>query len=138
MEPLIPPSAPPFGHEPAGAGPWATPDVARPRFWAERPAAFYPAMPERSADGGHRGPDLVPPGGGALVYGVRLARGVTLMLDGRTPGLDDVAAIRSAAGPLLAVLQERHLVAGQEPAEPADAGPDAADTIAGNPEGMQR
>jgi hypothetical protein len=126
------------------------PDLARPRFWAERPATFSPAMPETPLDGRHGTPDLVPPGDEALVLGVRLARGVTLMLDGRTPGLDDLAAIRRAAAPLLAVLHERHLMTGPtapagaagpagsaEPAEPEDTA-GTAGAVAGNPEGMQR
>lgn len=47
----------------------------------------------------------------ALVSGIRLAAGVTLVLDGagRTPSEDDVRAVRAAAAPLLAALLERKL-----------------------------
>lgn len=100
---------------------------SRGRFWAERPA-----------DGADPGPDLSyplpagppPPGGpsgigegdrperiprpnrhGALVRGIRLADGVTLVLDGagRTPAEDDIQAVLTAAAPLLALLEERKL-----------------------------
>jgi hypothetical protein len=45
------------------------------------------------------------------VYGVRLADGVTLVLDGagRTPAEDDIQAVLAAAAPLLTVLEERNL-----------------------------
>lgn len=45
------------------------------------------------------------------VTGVRIAPGVTLVLDraGRTPTPEDVHAVLAAAGPLLAVLEERNL-----------------------------
>src|SRR5690606_14920787 len=47
-----------------------------------------------------------------VVFGVRLAPGVTVVLDGaaRTPTQDQVAAIRRAAGPLLAALTEHGLI----------------------------
>ncbi|MGP3954918.1 helix-turn-helix domain-containing protein [Nonomuraea sp. 3N208] len=55
-----------------------------------------------------------PVGGGtaaALVVGVRLGDGVRLVLDvGRTPSEEDVQAVLAAAGPLLAVLEERELL----------------------------
>jgi hypothetical protein len=48
---------------------------------------------------------------GALVVGVRLGVGVRLVLDvGRTPSEEDVQAVLAAAGPLLAVLEERELL----------------------------
>ncbi|MEU7854650.1 MerR family transcriptional regulator [Nonomuraea sp. NPDC049141] len=49
---------------------------------------------------------------GALVRGVRLADGVTLVLDGagRTPAEDDIQAVLAAAAPLLALLEERKLI----------------------------
>jgi hypothetical protein len=52
---------------------------------------------------------VVAPGG--LVRGVRLAPGVTLLLDGtgREPGPDDVLEILNAAGPLLEELTRRRL-----------------------------
>ncbi|GAA2383539.1 helix-turn-helix domain-containing protein [Nonomuraea africana] len=76
------------------AGGSAGPDVvwpgegARPRFWARR--AESPSWP---------------------LHGVRLAQGVTLLIDGagRTPTEDDLEAVLAAAGPLLAVLEERRL-----------------------------
>ncbi|MET9343534.1 MerR family transcriptional regulator [Nonomuraea sp. NPDC003804] len=63
---------------------------ARPRFWARRP---------------QHGPRSWP------VHGVRLAEGVTLLIDGagRTPSEADIEAVLAAAGPLLAVLEERRL-----------------------------
>ncbi|MFC7587563.1 hypothetical protein ACFQYP_30665 [Nonomuraea antimicrobica] len=42
--------------------------------------------------------------------GIRLAGGVRLVLDaGRVPSEEDVQAVLAAAGPLLAVLEEREL-----------------------------
>lgn len=63
---------------------------ARPRFWARSPES---------------GPRSWP------VHGVRLAEGVTLLIDGasRTPSEADLEAVLAAAGPLLAVLEERRL-----------------------------
>lgn len=57
------------------------------------------------------GRNSTPDGAGTPVRGVRLAGGVTLLLDGagRTPTKDDVQAVLAAAGPLLAVLDERKL-----------------------------
>ena len=56
------------------------------------------------------------------MHGVRLAPGVTLLLEGavREPGPDDVTAILNAARPLLAELASRRL---REPGpeHPADA-----------------
>jgi len=46
----------------------------------------------------------------ALVHGVRIADGVTVMFDAaRVPTQDDLAAIAAAAGPLLDVLRQRGL-----------------------------
>ncbi|GAA3802405.1 hypothetical protein GCM10022226_22780 [Sphaerisporangium flaviroseum] len=73
---------------------------ARPRFWAERPAV----VPSLARDGSSPGPH---PAG--LVHGLRLAPGVTLMLEGRAPSSDDIAALQEAAAPLLAVLRDRGL-----------------------------
>ncbi|MEO3885015.1 MerR family transcriptional regulator [Nonomuraea sp. B5E05] len=48
---------------------------------------------------------------GALVAGVVLGDGVRLVLDaGRAPADEDVQAVLAAAGPLLAVLEERQLI----------------------------
>jgi hypothetical protein len=46
-----------------------------------------------------------------IVHGVRLAAGVTVLLDGggRTPSPDDLAEITAASAALLAVLRERGL-----------------------------
>jgi hypothetical protein len=59
-------------------------------------------------ENGHSG---TPDDAGTPVRGVRLGAGVTLLLDGagRTPTKDDVQAVLAAAGPLLAVLDERKL-----------------------------
>ncbi|ETK36240.1 MerR family transcriptional regulator [Microbispora sp. ATCC PTA-5024] len=89
-----------------GAG---TPDVSsRGRFWTRptgpAPSAFArPANPARF--------DGIPPAPAAtappdVVHGVRLAPGVTVLLDlpGRVPTAGDVAALRAAGEPLLAAL----------------------------------
>jgi DNA-binding transcriptional MerR regulator len=87
---------------PAPGGPVAVPG----RFWARRPRPADGPGPE----GGDRG--AVPAGG--LVHGVRLAPGVTLLLEdlGRGPGPDDVTEILNAAQPLLEELARRRLRAG--------------------------
>ncbi|WP_431909391.1 MerR family transcriptional regulator [Nonomuraea jabiensis] len=60
--------------------------------------------------GGVRGNGSAGPGG-AVVVGVRLGDGVRLVLDaGRVPSEEDVQAVLAAAGPLLAVLEERELI----------------------------
>jgi len=71
----------------------------------------------------HAGGGL-PPGG--LVHGVRLAPGVTLLLEGagHAPGPDDVTEIVNAARPLLAELASRRLRAsglGDPPDDPGQA-----------------
>ncbi|MEU8143923.1 helix-turn-helix domain-containing protein [Nonomuraea sp. NPDC048901] len=112
----------------------------RGRFWAAHPAdATGPALPHppptdappstgiadvplpadvlRPADtpptdGAGRPAHLPRPRGhGALVRGIRLTDGVTLVLDGagRTPAEDDIQAVLTAAAPLLALLEERKL-----------------------------
>ncbi|MEV4566433.1 helix-turn-helix domain-containing protein [Nonomuraea sp. NPDC049419] len=76
-------------------------DGERARFWAERPGS----PPEGSAAGAD-GPG---PAAG-VVTGIRLGDGVRLVLDGRRALSDeDVQAVLAAAGPLLAVLEERKL-----------------------------
>ncbi|MFC5160774.1 MerR family transcriptional regulator [Nonomuraea angiospora] len=61
--------------------------------------------PDVANEGGSGGP------GGAVVVGVRLGDGVRLVLDtGRVPSEEDVQAVLTAAGPLLAVLEERELI----------------------------
>jgi MerR HTH family regulatory protein len=68
----------------------------RERFWAT------PTNPP---------PPTAPPVGHALVHGVRLGDGVTLLLANatRTPNADDLSAIETAAAALLAVLRNRGL-----------------------------
>ncbi|WP_433497104.1 MerR family transcriptional regulator [Sphaerimonospora sp. CA-214678] len=84
--------------EPATAEPGtadAMPATAsRGRFWARDTAPAAGNAPVA--------PD--PPVG--LVSGVRLAPGVTVLLEGRTPTPEELAAIGRAAGPLLATLTE--------------------------------
>ncbi|MBX6767892.1 MAG: hypothetical protein IRY90_12200 [Actinomadura rubrobrunea] len=46
-----------------------------------------------------------------MVQGVRLAPGVTVMLDAPALSEDDIAAIAAAAGPLLDELRRRGLLA---------------------------
>ncbi len=90
------------------------PVVAPARFWARRPgaaeeeAAGPPAFAAAEGDPAEGG-GVIPPGG--LVHGVRLAPGVTLLLEdaGRGPGPDDVTEILTAAQPLLKELARRRL-----------------------------
>ncbi|GAA2279985.1 hypothetical protein GCM10010149_24970 [Nonomuraea roseoviolacea subsp. roseoviolacea] len=88
------------------------------RFWARAPRDRAPSpAPPRDDEPRRRDPapapapepEPEPPGG--LVRGIRLAPGVTLVLDGsgRVPSTDDVQAVLGAAAPLLAVLEERKL-----------------------------
>ncbi|MBN6057047.1 MerR family transcriptional regulator [Nonomuraea sp. RK-328] len=84
----------------------------------DTPATGGRDEPRRRGTGGRDEPrprdtgaadDEAPTGG--LVRGIRLAPGVTLVLDGagRAPSTDDVQAVLGAAAPLLAVLEERKL-----------------------------
>jgi DNA-binding transcriptional MerR regulator len=114
------PGTPPAPEASAAPGRfWARQPVRAERAAEERadraaaePAAAEPAAaePAAAAHGGaaERG-GVVAPGG--LVRGVRLAPGVTLLLDGggREPDPDDVLEILNAAGPLLAELTRRRL-----------------------------
>ncbi len=94
------------------------PPSAPGRFCTRRPgqltAATEGAGPLMSA-GAEGGPadrgGVIPAGG--LVHGVRLAPGVTLLLEdaGRGPGPDDVTEILNAARPLLEELARRSLCA---------------------------
>ncbi|MDF2711822.1 MAG: transcriptional regulator, MerR family [Nonomuraea muscovyensis] len=123
------------GRETAGRGDGeAAPERAR--FWARAPLDHLtgadrtaPDRPVRDSAAGDRaatdraagetvtageGPAAGGPVAGTPpgpVTGVRIAPGVTLVLDraGRTPTPDDVHAVLAAAGPLLAVLEERNL-----------------------------
>jgi hypothetical protein len=78
----LPAEPPPNGEVPRPA------PAPRDRFWVATPA----------------------PPASALVHGVRIADGVTVMFDAaRVPTQDDLAAIAAAAGPLLDVLRQRGL-----------------------------
>ncbi len=96
----------------------ATPEApgpARNRFWA-RPAA------QRAADTADRAEEPRADGTGGVVHGVRLAPGVTMLLEGggRGPGPEDVTAIVNAAQALLTELASRGLCE-PGPERPADA-----------------
>ncbi|MFC4007690.1 MerR family transcriptional regulator [Nonomuraea purpurea] len=87
---------------------------ARGRFWTERPGGGA----AHEADGYHPEGQPGTVGGlgpraeeaGGVVAGVRLGAGVRLVLDGaRALSEEDVQAVLAAAGPLLAVLEEREL-----------------------------
>lgn len=101
--PAGPPPAPaaPANTTPANTTPRTTAPTAaaRGRFWARdtTPAAAVPAA------------ETAPVTSDAsldVVFGVRLAPGVTVLLEGRTPTPEELAAIGRAAGPLLATLTE--------------------------------
>ncbi|MEV7968578.1 MerR family transcriptional regulator [Sphaerisporangium sp. NPDC088356] len=100
-------------HPPAGFDGNPGPPAARPRFWARPAAEAVPALADGAvpvslpdAPGGGPPPGPRPAG---LVHGVRLAPGVTLLLDGPAPSPGDVAALQEAAAPLLTVLRDRGL-----------------------------
>ncbi|GAA2890634.1 hypothetical protein GCM10010517_54920 [Streptosporangium fragile] len=111
-EPAAP--APPAGVAEALASTAA--GAPRARFWTEAPATsiapITPATPVASTGPVPPAPAGTPPGAPAavLVHGVRLAAGVTLMLDGgRPPAPDDLAEIVAASEALLTLLRERGL-----------------------------
>jgi DNA-binding transcriptional MerR regulator len=90
----------------------------RPRFWAEPPAASLsapsgppPVAPAVAEEPRPPAPPTQPAQPVVIVHGVRLAAGVTVLLDGggRTPSPDDLAEITAASAALLAVLRERGL-----------------------------
>jgi|SRR5918999_286014 DNA-binding transcriptional MerR regulator len=90
-------------HDASAANDGARRPGSRPRFWTERPA------PPQSTEPG-RAPTVVP--------GIRLAAGITLLLDmPHSVSADDLAAIEAAARPLLAELHRRGLSAEHRPAE---------------------
>lgn len=91
-------------------------DIAHPRdaFWTVRPATRFhrepePGSPLADTTGTTDAPDVP-----ALIQGVRLAPGVTVMLETRHLNEDDLAAIAESAAPLLDTLRRRGLL------EPAD------------------
>ncbi|WP_236051915.1 helix-turn-helix domain-containing protein [Nonomuraea cypriaca] len=119
--------------EPGGAAPGDESGLgrgpARGRFWAEHPGRGRARNPESPGDAVTPGGPIETPGQkkssghptearatdrGALpgmIAGVVLDDGVRLVLDaGRVLSRDDVEALRAAAGPLLAVLEERELL----------------------------
>jgi DNA-binding transcriptional MerR regulator len=84
----------------SSAGPLMPDAAERTRFWAAPPAAETPVPP------------AAPPAvltSPALVHGVRLGTGVTLLLDGRQPDAADLTAIVDAAAPLLELLGRLNL-----------------------------
>ncbi|ADG88037.1 hypothetical protein TBS_02980 [Thermobispora bispora] len=98
--------------EPAGtaADGAPAPGPAR-RFWARPAALARPPRPDGTAapdttSAGYPPPRAADQQPAGVVHGVRLAPGVTLLLDGagRAPTAEEAAAIRRAAGPLLAML----------------------------------
>ena len=100
------PSGVPPGPVVGGAG-------RRKDFWSARPDVSYDRA-NVSVDYGRP----LPP----VVQGVRLAPGVTLLLDGPTLSGDDLAAIDAAARPLLDELRRRgHLTPAESPAFPPEA-----------------
>ncbi len=109
------------------------------RFWVRQPsqptpAAEWPGRPGRpesgAADGevADRWAGFLPAG---LVHGVRLAPGVTLLLEGadREPGPDDVTEIVTAARPLVRELADRGLCA---------RGPGDPPGVQGHPPGVEQ
>ncbi|WP_396025404.1 MerR family transcriptional regulator [Actinomadura sp. 9N215] len=86
-------------------------ETSRGTFWSTRPDVSYSRA--TVADGHHR---PLPP----IVQGVRLASGLTLLLDVPTLSGDDLAAIENAARPLLETLHRRGLlVPAESPAFPS-------------------
>ncbi|MFB4320120.1 MerR family transcriptional regulator [Actinomadura sp. 21ATH] len=102
------PGPAPAAAPPPLEAPAAAPSLGRSRFWTPA-AAPSTAAPTSAFDGGGAVPR--PP----VVQGVRLADGLTLLLDVPALGDDDLAAITAAAGPLLEELRRRGLI---EPASP--------------------
>ncbi|MFL6057036.1 MAG: MerR family transcriptional regulator [Actinoallomurus sp.] len=103
------PSSPdPDASRPAPPGASRSPAATR-RFWAEHPAPQRPASPPERPTGGSPADASRRTETDALVRGVRLAPGVTLLLDA-SPSPDDAAAIVAAAAPLIDLLTERGLL----------------------------
>jgi len=122
-------AAEPHAPEPAAAEPHVVePAAAEPagpapgRFWTRSASVREPGTAaeaeEEQGTAGRRGravgavagSEEMGRGGSGIVHGIRLAPGVTLLLEdgGREPGPDDVIAIVNAARPLLAELASRH------------------------------
>ena len=92
---------------------------------ADRGAPEGAAQPTRTAGRGGQADRGAAGSAGGLVHGVRLAPGVTLLLEGagREPGPGDVTEIVNAARPLLAELASRRLRASGPGHLPDDPGP---------------
>ncbi|MFF4614451.1 MerR family transcriptional regulator [Nonomuraea jabiensis] len=89
--------------------PGGAPETAPSGVPETAPGGVAESVPGRAAEGGVHGNGPGGPGG-AVVVGVRLGDGIRLVLDaGRVPSEEDVQAVLAAAGPLLAVLEEREL-----------------------------
>jgi DNA-binding transcriptional MerR regulator len=84
--------------------------LAAPEPSAPGPGRFWTRSAGVPDPGTAPGPEEEERGGSGIVHGIRLAPGVTLLLEdgGREPGPDDVIAIVNAARPLLAELASRH------------------------------
>ncbi len=81
------------------------------RFWAAEPRVDVQWSPPGVVEhAGHHPPPVV----GVTLQGVRLAPGVTLLLETAALSHDDLAALHSAAAPLLDVIAERGLSASPE------------------------
>jgi DNA-binding transcriptional MerR regulator len=137
---MLAPEAPTAEAPPVRAAP------APARFWtrqARQPAEPMPAR-ERAVEPGPASAAAARGGTGAagrpggLVHGVRLAPGVTLLLEsaGREPGPDDVTEIVRAAQPLLAELASRRLRACGPGALPDVPGPSSE--VGSSPRGAPR
>jgi DNA-binding transcriptional MerR regulator len=102
---------------PAAAGPG--------RFWARQPQQPVAGTPTTGMD-----QDAGDGPAAGLVYGIRLAPGATLLLDGlgREPGPEDMTVILSAARPLLRELASRDLGAFGAPASRVDKTPHGSGT----------
>lgn len=112
----------PAAPAPPSGGTDGAPPRVRPRFWAQRPARSQPTRPEPAAPAADRPADRPAGLPQPLLTGVPLAGGAVLLLPAH-PGIDDLAAIRTAAGPLLDLLAERGLL----PASPPITHPPAAE-----------
>ncbi|MET8143276.1 MerR family transcriptional regulator [Sphaerisporangium sp. NPDC005288] len=104
---------------PGGPAPGLPGGQATPPDFLAAPFAPEQALPRPAG----RWPGVVPAAAPAddLVHGVRLAPGVTLLLEGRPPAPGDIAALREAAAPLLALLHDRGLLPSGVPGHAAPA-----------------
>jgi hypothetical protein len=109
----------------SAAGATAPADTGPGRFWARQPEQPAAGTPATGTD--QHGRDSPAAG---LVYGIRLAPGATLLLDGlgREPGSEDMTVILSAARPLLRELASRGLGASGALADRVDNPPDGSGT----------